>query len=176
MATTSKKAKKWKHSAAKALLYKDILEGRLPMIRQNGDPTYDILLATSYAHLPAFQVEDHGAPGKFGNRLRSLRKQITDKHDRAQVDSDALDNDRQLFPKVFGNDAGRGYPKWGPSLAKQLLKADVDAGLHETMKPADLQQSRPEYQPFPPKVFRNHIYQEIKSRKKHPKTKKLSML
>jgi hypothetical protein len=129
-----------------------------------------------YKNLPAFQIEDHGNPGKFGSRLCALRKQFINKHDRAIVDSQALDNDRQLFPEVLGNDAGRGYPKWGPSQAKQLLKADVGAGLHKTMTPMELHLSRPEYQEFPLKVFRNHIYQEIKSRKKHPKTKKLSML
>jgi hypothetical protein len=163
---------KWKKSAAKAMLYKDILEGRLPLMRQNGDPTYETILATSYAHLPAFQEGNHGDPGKFGSRLRSLRKQIASKHDRATVDSNALANDRLLFPEVPEDDGGWGYQRWGGSVAQALLKADVDAGLHKQMLPADLFNTRPEYQQYPPKVFRNHIYQEVKSRKKHVKKKK----
>jgi hypothetical protein len=167
--------KKWKHSDAKAILYQDLKEGRLPAVRGPGDPGPKQLFESTYQHLPAFQLENHGNPDMFGGRLRSLRKQFIGKHDRAALDSDALENDRELFPENFANDAGRGYPKWGPSAAKELLKTDIDDGLHKTMTPMQLHQSCPEYEEFPLHVFRNHIYQDVKGRKKHPKVKKVRM-
>jgi len=156
-------------------MYKDIIEGRVALARGPADPGPKELFETRYQHRPEFQVENHGDPGMFSSRLRALRKQITDKHERAIVDSNALANDRLLFPEVPDNDAGRGYPKWGGSMAKSLLKADIDAGIHSTMTPAELRDTRPEYKQFPPKVFRNHIYQDLKSRKKHVKKKKAKM-
>jgi hypothetical protein len=40
------------------------------------------------------------------------------------------------------------------------VKQDIDAELHETLKPNALRQSRPEYQDFPLIVFRDHMHQE----------------
>jgi hypothetical protein len=40
----------------------------------------------------------------------------------------------------------------------------IDAGKHETMKPRELQATRPEYSLYPLKVFRDHVQQERRAR------------
>jgi hypothetical protein len=52
----------------------------------------------------------------------------------------------------------------GFTVAERLLKIDIDAGKHETMKPRELQATRPKYSPYPLKVFRNHVQQELRAR------------
>ena len=54
------------------------------------------------------------------------------------------------------------YPRWGGSIAECLLKVDIDAGKHEIMKPHHLQATRTEYSFYPPKVFHDHVQQEIR--------------
>jgi hypothetical protein len=49
------------------------------------------------------------------------------------------------------------YPRWGGGVAERILKIDIDAGKHETMKPGELQATRPEYSQHPLKVFRDHV-------------------
>jgi hypothetical protein len=49
-------------------------------------------------------------------------------------------------------------------IAERLLKIDIDAGKHNTMKPRELQATRPEYSPYPLKVFRDHVQQERRAR------------
>jgi hypothetical protein len=55
---------------------------------------------------------------------------------------------------------------WHKSEAKNLLKKDINDGRHKEMKPEVLHGTREEYQAFPLKTFRNHIYQEVDSRAK----------
>jgi hypothetical protein len=56
------------------------------------------------------------------------------------------------------------YPRWGGTVAEDLLKTDIDEGKHETMKPRELQATRPEYSLYPLKVFRDHVQQELRAR------------
>lgn len=56
---------------------------------------------------------------------------------------------------------------WNRSAASKLLKQDITNGLHKTMRPAELYQTRSEYHNhFNLHEFRKHIYQEIDSRPK----------
>ena len=50
--------------------------------------------------------------------------------------------------------------------SKKTPKKDIDDGKHRQMKSEALHGTREEYQAFPLKTFRNHIYQEIDSRAK----------
>ena len=43
---------------------------------------------------------------------------------------------------------------------------DVESGLAKKFKPASLQKYRDEYEIFPPKVFRGHVYQEERGAQK----------
>ncbi|CAB9527383.1 unknown protein [Seminavis robusta] len=62
---------------------------------------------------------------------------------------------------------------WHRSPAKALLETDIDNDVHlqilpngKKIKPEAIYKSRSEYQEHELKVFRNHIYQEVKRREK----------
>ena len=123
-----------------------------------------------YKNLPEFQINDYNDHTKFSNRLRSLRTQIKEQYERADADFRAFVHDRQIFPEPEF-DYIRGYPHWNKSRAKKLLIRDIDIGKHKRVRPIKLYYTRPEYQEFPLKVFRDHIYQEVRKKKKRSKKK-----
>ncbi len=57
------------------------------------------------------------------------------------------------------------YPEWEGSEAQSWLKKDMKAGKHDTLQPMELWETRDAYQLFPLEVFRDHIYQEIRTGK-----------
>ena len=61
----------------------------------------------------------------------------------------------------FSEARARGYPRWDGSTAQKLLKE----GQHKLQKPLELRKTQQLYKQFPPKVFRDHIYQEERSLK-----------
>ena len=65
----------------------------------------------------------------------------------------------------FSEARARGYPRWHGSTAQKLLKDDVKEGQHKLQKPLELRKTQQLYEQFPPKVFRDHIYQEEHSLK-----------
>ena len=78
-------------------------------------------------------------------------------------DEEALIHDRKLYPQTTHNSLN--LPNWNGSEAQRLLKVDMDNKVNVSLKPKELYESRLEYQVFTLKVFRGHIYQEIKTRK-----------
>jgi hypothetical protein len=58
-----------------------------------------------------------------------------------------------------------GYPYFHRHEAFKLLQMDVESGLAKKLKPASLQKYRVEYEIFPPKVFRGHVYQEERAQR-----------
>ena len=54
----------------------------------------------------------------------------------------------------------RNVPFWNNHPASDLLEKDEKSGIAKSMKPAKLWESRKEYQDFPLRVFRKHLYQE----------------
>ena len=56
------------------------------------------------------------------------------------------------------------YPRWDGSEAARLLKLDIEAGEHLKLTPVKLHEKRVEYKALPLHVFRDHIYQEKRSR------------
>ena len=75
----------------------------------------------------------------------------------------ALARDRLLYPRQTHND--RGEPLFDLSVAKLLLREDVKANRHVTMKPSEFQRTRTEYMPFKPSIFKHRIYQEVRRKK-----------
>ena len=59
----------------------------------------------------------------------------------------------------------RGEPCWEGSDAQNLLKQDVDNGLHLQLKPKQLRETRSEYKLFGVRKFQKHIDQELTSGK-----------
>ena len=98
----------------------------------------------------------------FRTNLRNLRQSLHRLQGHADADSAALAHDLQVRPPAANNP--RGYPRWDGSEAERLLKIDINGCMHSNMKPHILYQKRKEYQEFPLEVFRDHIYQEIRSR------------
>jgi hypothetical protein len=151
MARTSKKAKKWKweYSTAKEALRKAIYAGTV---------TVNMSLDDIFASIPEVGATDRK---KFASRIRALRKQIQAETGAVASDEAAHAHDRVLRPTPTHN--YRGEPRWEGSEAQRLLKLDVAAGKHLSIKPSQFHASRVEYtQHYSVKTIREHIYQEQK--------------
>jgi hypothetical protein len=146
--------KAWRSSKAKSLLTGDLVDGTIPLENEEMD-AHDVYL--SRVEFTDFPFES------FRSNLRTLRKKIAEKRLLALEENEALDHDRHLFPKSVYNQLGQ--PRWEGSDAERLLKLDIDQGYHLIQTPRELWGSRAEYQVFTSKVFRKHIYQEVRSRK-----------
>lgn len=94
----------------------------------------------------------------FRNNFARMKKTIKDQKYRAEIDEAGYLNDISLYPLAKDTD---GY--WDGSEAQKLLKQDIGMKRHEQMKPEYLWLSRPQYQQFLLKKFRDHIHQELRS-------------
>jgi hypothetical protein len=148
--------KTWRGSKAKSFLTEDLVDGTIPLSSDEMD-AFDVYL--SRVEFTEFPFEN------FKSNLRALRKKIQEKQELALEEYEALQHDRNLFPKNATNQ--RGEPRWSGSDAERLLKLDMDQGYHTIMRPQLLWESCDEYQIFSLTVFRKHIYQEERSRKFH---------
>jgi hypothetical protein len=74
-----------------------------------------------------------------------------------------LARDRLLYPRQSHNE--RGEPVFYLSPAKALLREDVSNGVHTTMSVARLQNSRVQYHPFKPKIFKDRVAQAVRLNK-----------
>ena len=108
----------------------------------------------------------------FQNNLRRLRLSIWKQQRRAFYDTSFYYND-MLAERPPAPPTREEH--WNTSSAKDLLEVDIDAGLHKTMKPFALWQTRAEYQEFSSDVFRDHIYQAVKARTKKAYWKKYGL-
>ena len=150
----------WKKSEAKRLLYKDIMDGDVPL-----EAKYNLGLSTMplrdiYIMHPQYALYCYD---KFSSRLSSLRKTIKDANARAKDDEEAFQKYKQNHPpsEVCHN----GCIQWQGSEARELLLEDMEE-LHITLGKEELWGKRPEYfEYFPLKVFRDKIYQEIRTAK-----------
>ena len=153
---------KWKRSKAKALLEKDILEGRVPREAKDEKGRSTRKLRDIYDSRPEF-AEYHYS--KFSSRLSGLRKTVTESLNRAVIDQDAFNNYTQNHPAkaLFSH---KGYIQWQGSEAQALCVQDLEANRHKTMSRNDLYGSRAEYyENFPLDVFRFKLNQEIRTAK-----------
>lgn len=140
---------------AKELLKEDIISGyALPSM----GPEEVAELRWEYERVP-FK--------NFKVNLNRLRKDLDNKSDLATNDDFAVAHDRRLHP-VSINPPGFSYPRWNGSEAERLLKIEVDNGSHARMPPRALHKTEGAYQCFPIGIFRNHIYQEVRSRRETP--------
>ena len=143
----------WFYSDAKKLLTKDIVAGRC-----DGKKPKQVLEMHPKVYKPYKK--------NFSNNLRNLREAIADKKEVADRDAAAFAHDVQIGVRRNS----KPYPIWQGSEAERLLKMDITNGKHLEMKPAELLATRPEYAPWVsfPKVFRDHIQQELRARKERP--------
>jgi len=151
MALTKEEKKKlsWKHSDAKAALFKDIIDEVVPS-QCDGKLTSTMIFEDRYKNHPAFQVSNFNNVKSFGNRLSALRGQIKEKYERADEDSMALHHDRQFYPKKTTD--AKGLPIWKGSEAQRLLIEDLKKKKHKK-NPMKLWLTEPEYQVCPLEIF-----------------------
>jgi hypothetical protein len=118
----------WQNSAAKALLRKDILDGK---VVDSMKPKEVFQMRMEYA---AYDLD------KFRANLSSLRESIKLCHAKADSDSTDLAKDRRTRPPP--THTSKGYPRWDGSAAARFIKEDADKGLLQQLKPAELRETR----------------------------------
>jgi hypothetical protein len=142
-----KKVDGWKNSKAKQQLKKDILDGTVP---PHWKPKQ------VFATRPELYKDYEKY---FATNLRNLRASIKAHQDRADEDYAAVLHNLAFYPRSLMDP--RGYPRWDGSTAQVLLKQDISAGSHEGINPKVFRLTREEYMAFPPKVFSDHLHQEV---------------
>jgi hypothetical protein len=144
----------WADSEAKRLLRMDLIEGRVP---------------NEWTGVQVKQMRPEYAPysqARFTANLKTLRDTLERDYGRMVEDVEIYGHDMALLNeyKKEHPPRERDYPLFHDHQARVLLKTDVDNNKHKEFKPLKLRESRPEYQEFPPNVFRKHIYQEVDER------------
>ena len=160
----------WIDSKARELLYKDIVDGTVPLYaRECGqDGKLKMTLRDIYVSQP--EVSDYWVD-RFSLRLSSLRKIVQANNKRAADDQAAFDKYKENHPASLYSH--KGYIQIQGSEAIKMMKEDIEAGLHRTMKKSDLWTLRPEYHTnFPLKAFRDKLRQ-IERTKKYMHTLKV---
>ena len=152
----------WSNSAAKTYLKKAFKDGLIATNYSDvGGPrkVWDELCANH----AAFRGLEYNS--EFTSNLRLLRIDFQRKCKRAEIDKKAFENFRESHPRPTHDH--KGVPLWHGSKAEEYLKADIEADKHQGKFPKDFWLTRPEYQVYDLKVFRDHIYQELKLEKLH---------
>ena len=151
----------WKNSKAKQLLYKDIMDGRVPLQAKTADGKSTMSLSEIYNLRPEFKEYLYT---KFSSRLSSLRKTIADNNRRAELDQEAFDN--YVEHTEVASFSSKGYIQWQGSDAQKLCQEDIESSFHKSMSRLDLYGSREEYYTnFPLDAFRDKVRQEIRTAK-----------
>jgi hypothetical protein len=140
----------WAESIAKEILITEIMIGTV---------TDESNYKDVYNSNPEYQKYKKE---NFRTNLKNLLKAVKKKEGKAIFDQNAVEHDRNLYPR--GQLTNRGYPFWDTSEASKLLKEDIDNEQHKKMKAEEFWNSREAYKLFPKDVFRKHIYQECTKR------------
>jgi hypothetical protein len=93
-------------------------------------------------------------------RLKDHRRKASEYLHQALQEEQYFAKDRLLYPRQSHNE--KGEPVFDLSLAKALLREDVLNGVHTTMSVARLQDSRVQYHPFKPKIFKDRVQQAVR--------------
>ncbi len=144
----------WAKSKTKAILESMIIKGEIP--EEDWPP------ASVYELKDEFKKTHYKR--QFVSGLRRLRKEIKMRKVRVNFDRQAIDHDRRLYPAAAITQ--QGFPRWPGSEAQRLMKQDVDNEVYWNITPKQLYDSRPEYyRDFELTQIREHLYQEVRSRK-----------
>jgi hypothetical protein len=94
---------------------------------------------------------------KFKEYLKNMAHRTTARKKQLRDEYQAYLSDMEQLP--MRDATARGYPFWNTHEASKLLEKDEMSGKATELKPKQLWKSRLEYQDFPLRVFRKHIYQ-----------------
>lgn len=145
----------WADSKARKLLVQDVLDGVVPL-----EPDNEMPLNVIFTSRPEFA--EYGYTN-FSSRLATIRHQTKRDNGRAADDLAAFEAFQAL--NIAHTHSPHGYPEWESSKAQKRLQKDIDDGLDKMLTPLELWCFREEYDDYPLKVFRDHIYQEHRTRK-----------
>lgn len=147
---------KWRKSKAKEILYDDLVDGKIPLVKQAGEDTHQYYLSRN-----EYQRYD---PDKWTSRLDQLRETINFRYERARDDLEAYRQFKTNNPASLVSK--KGYIQWKGSDAHHFLEEDLNNGLLESMSIQELYNARPEYYGnFPLDVFHDKVHQEIRTEK-----------
>ena len=97
---------------------------------------------------------------------RDMMKLVQKKRELIQQQREDYERDLADFPP--SERTNRDEPFWNRHAAKKILEEDVKSGAANSMKPADLQNTRAEYQDFKSNTFAKHVYQEKSKQRAAP--------
>ena len=126
---------------ARKLLYDELVDGAIPLDANAMGPAE---VYYNYSHTFEFQLHGMEYGSTFQSRLKGLREQVSRDKDRASEDLRAFRKVRKNPPPPAFTHHGR--PQWNGSEAQRLLEQDMNAGLHEQMRPQELWSMRVAYQ------------------------------
>jgi hypothetical protein len=138
-------------TAVKPLLKRWLLDGTITDEMEAGD-VYTMR-----------QEFDRVPKNRFETNFNKLKEGVRTYKERALIDEAGFLRDKELYPLAKDTP---GY--WDGSEAQQLLKEDIRMKRHEEMKPMALWNSRPQYQEFELRKFRDHIHQELRNHREKP--------
>lgn len=165
-----KKKISWDKSESRKIVRQGILSNQ---ITPNMTPLQVWLMHP--AHKEWTDQNPKNGKNNFRTNLKTMREGIARDRERMAEDVASYGHDRSIVDGFRAADPDYKIP-WHKSDAYRLLKEAVRAGLHKTMTPMELHQSKPEYQEFTLKEFRPHIYQiadeEAKREKRWQRKKK----
>lgn len=95
---------------------------------------------------------------RFKVNCSNLKAAIEVEHAAVSFDEAAVKQHHDKFPR--GPSTERGYKFWNKHPAEKRLKEIVKRGGTAGRKPMDIRQDHPDFQEFPPTVFRKHLHQE----------------
>jgi len=163
----------WRNSAAKKYLKKCFKDGVIPLTypTDDGGSGPQAVWDEHCKDHPFFKGMVYDT--NFTNRLRTVKNDSIKKMKRAEVDKKNLAAFRAKHPIDPMNARGLGELRWEGSVAEKFLKEDIDqilkmddeAEIGKRLKPSVFHASRPEFSVFQLKTFRDHIYQEKRTRK-----------
>ena len=147
----------WAKSAAKEIIMYDLQHGILSA--DDEDPSAE----TAWKFYQTLKEFEDVPYEQFKARLKDNRAQVRHRLRRSCDEEIALNRDRKLHPRNKSNH--RNELVFDMSEAKELLRKDVKAKMHEKMIPSKLQATRDEYLAFKPEIFKQRIYQEVRYQK-----------
>lgn len=147
----------WKTSAAREIILEDLEPGGI-LYQEDHVPAE--IAWEIYKLYPEFTNVVYS---QFEKRLATHREKATERFIVSRQEERMLEHDRRLHPEELYSHRGEAvFPRFP---AAELLKQDVEAGLHETMSVAALHSSRDEYDIVKLPVFAKRIKQAVRLQK-----------
>ena len=171
MAQNNNAVVRWSKSTAKQLLaalLKDESSCIQAIIAEDQECGYETVDRIWGTHV---QFQNYSKE-KFRGCFRTLKASIDHEADAVACDQAAFDKEKKKHPATRALKAG--CPRWNhpDNPAKKMLEEDLKCAGGDNnrgiKKPKELRAMRPEHQDFPPEIFRNRYYRQLRTNKEKP--------